>query len=103
MTSKFCIIGGTSGVLYELDFAAKADVARALTFTLHAALDMVDLAVWSSPSTYLKVVDRHNEQLVSAYVTPGGARFLVLHDARNEDGIRAFCTEVDDGPGWPKS
>ena len=72
-------------------------------FTLHASLDMVDLAVWSSPSTYLKVVDRHNEQLVSAYVTPGGARFLVLHDARNEDGIRAFCTEVDDGPGWPKS
>jgi hypothetical protein len=29
-------------------------------------------------------VDRHQEQLVSAYVTPGGARFLVLHDARNE-------------------
>ena len=94
MTSKFVIVGGTSGVLYELDFVSKADVARALTFTLHASLDMVDLAVWSSPSTYLKVVDRHNEQLVSAYVTPGGARFLVLHDARNEEGIRAFCTEV---------
>ena len=94
MTSKFVIVGGTSGVLYELDFISKADVARSLTFTLHAALDMVDLAVWSSPSTYLKVVDRHNEQLVSAYVTPGGARFLVLHDARNEEGIRSFCTEV---------
>ena len=87
-------MGGTSGVLYELDFVAKPDLARAATFVLHAALDMVDLAVWSSSSTFLKIVDRHNEQLVSAYVTPGGARFLVLHDARNEDGIRAFCTEA---------
>jgi hypothetical protein len=55
---------------------------------------MVDMTMWSTTATYLKVVDRHTEQLVSAYVTPGGARFLVLHEARNEDGIRNFCTEV---------
>ena len=103
MTSKVVIVGGTSGVLYELDFSAKPDLARAAGFTLHAALDMVDLAVWSSSATYLKVVDRHNEQLVSAYVTPGGARFLVLHDARNEEGIRAFCTEAHEVRPRPRS
>lgn len=103
MTSKFCIVGGTSSVLYELDFLSKPDLARASTFVLHAALDMVDLAVWSTPSTYLKVVDRHNDQLVSAYVTPGGARFLVLHDARNEDGIRSFCNEAHEVRGFARA
>lgn len=94
MTSKFVIVGNNQGVLYELDFLSKPDHARAASFLLHAALDMVDLAVWTTTTTFLKVVDRHNEQLVSAYVTPGGARLLLLHDARNDDGIRAFFNEV---------
>ncbi len=72
----------------------REDVARAAQFILHASLDMVDMNTWVSNAAYLKVVDRHNEQLVSAYVTPGGARLLVLHDSRNEEGIRAFCAEV---------
>ena len=32
--------------------------------------------------------------MVSAYITHGGLRFLVLHETRNEDGIRSFCTDV---------
>ena len=83
------IIGHLGAPVYELlDFAVtrREDVARNAQFLLHASLDSVDLAAASpaTSSTYLKVVDRHQEQLVSAYVTPGGARFLVLHDARNE-------------------
>ena len=76
--------------LYELlDFSGskREDVARASQFQLHAALDCVDLAVQDkkfSNSTYLQVVDRHNDQVISAYVTPGGARFLVLHDVKYE-------------------
>jgi hypothetical protein len=72
----------------------REELARAAQFILHASLDMVDMNMWATPSTYLKVVDRHSEQLVSAYVTPGGLRFLVLHETRNEEGIRAFATEV---------
>ena len=40
------------------------------------------------------MVDRHESQMVSAYVTPGGYRFMLLHEARNEEGIRAFFTEA---------
>ena len=85
----FIIVGHLGMPIYELlDFAGtkREDLARNSQFLLHAALDSVDLsaASASATSTYLKVVDRHNEQLVSAYITPGGARFLVLHDARNE-------------------
>lgn len=43
---------------------------------------------------YLKVVDRFEQQLVSAYVTHGGLRFLVLHESRNEEGIKSFCSDV---------
>ena len=32
--------------------------------------------------------------MVSAYVTPGGARLLLLHESRNEEGIKAFFTEA---------
>ncbi len=90
----FMIVGATAP-LYELDLLARREeLVRGATYLLHAALDMVDMAMWASSATFLKVVDRHNEQLISAYVTPGGARFLVLHDARSDDGIRAFCNEV---------
>lgn len=93
----FMIIGHLGTPLYELlDFAGtrREDLARNSQFLLHAALDSVDLAAAlpSTTSTYLKVVDRHNEQLVSAYITPGGARFLILHDARNE--VRWSCARA---------
>lgn len=91
------LIVGREEPIFELDVSGRRDdSAKPSHFVLHAALDMVDLAMWSpsSPGTYLKVVDRHNELLVSAHVTAGGARFMLLHDARNEDGIRGFFSEV---------
>lgn len=45
---------------------------------------------------YLKVVDRVEHQAVSAYVTPGGYRFMLLHEGTraNEEGIRVFFSDV---------
>jgi hypothetical protein len=101
----FIIVGHLGMPIYELlDFAGtkREDLARNSQFLLHAALDSVDLsaASASATSTYLKVVDRHNEQLVSAYITPGGARFLVLHDARNEVRL-AVCALGSSAAGLP--
>ena len=44
----------------------------------------------------MKVVDRFNSLLISAYVTPGGAILLLLHNGKHEDAVRAFFVEVHD-------
>lgn len=42
----------------------------------------------------MQTVDRFNNLYVTAFVTPGTARFLLLHDGRNDDTIKAFFMEV---------
>ena len=42
----------------------------------------------------LQTIDRFNNLLVTAFVTPGSTRFLLLHDGRHDEGIRQFFVEV---------
>ena len=69
--------------------AQKDEAPRSAQFIIHAALDMVDLKQWTTPWTHLRAVDKFNEYIISAFVTPGnvsvvGARVrwgVVFHDA----------------------
>jgi hypothetical protein len=43
-----------------------------------------------------QTVDRFNNLFVTAFVSPGSAKFLLLHDGKNDDSIRNFFLEVYD-------
>ncbi len=41
----------------------------------------------------MKVVDKFNYLAISGYVTQGGKIFLLLHNGKSEDNVRAFFVE----------
>ncbi|ELR20672.1 MIP2A, putative [Acanthamoeba castellanii str. Neff] len=95
---SFIIVGKRDNPLFEIEFAGpKKEVSQQpeAQFVIHAALDLVEEHVWKNPQMYLKVVDKYNDKyFISAFVTAGHERFMVLHNTKNEDGIKYFFQEV---------
>ena len=81
----FIMVGKKDNPIYEAEFSRKKEENRHLNqFIVHSALDMVDESMWTTSSMFLKTVDKFNESLISAFVTAGGIRLMMLHDQRNE-------------------
>jgi hypothetical protein len=60
----------------------------------NASLDVIEDVMKKDGAMYLKAVDRFNEWTVSAFITPGNMKFLLLHEAKNDDGIKSFFVDV---------
>ncbi|EQC28397.1 hypothetical protein SDRG_13726 [Saprolegnia diclina VS20] len=94
--SLFMVVGSTEP-LYSLDVKPrKEETAHVDEFVLHSALDVVHEAMWANNSMWLKVVDKFNDQFVSGFVTATNVKFVLLHESRNEDAIKAFFLDVYD-------
>ncbi|TYI93359.1 hypothetical protein E1A91_D02G132200v1 [Gossypium mustelinum] len=96
-TACFIIVSRNDIPIYEAEVGSAAkreDAAQLHQFVLHAALDIVQDLAWTTSAMFLKAIDRFNDLVVSVYVTAGHTRFMLLHDSRNEDGIKSFFQEV---------
>jgi len=62
-------------------------------FIVHSALDIVEELQWNTSNMYLKTIDKFNEWHISAHVSAGNIKFMLLHETKNEDSIRSFFSE----------
>ena len=93
----FMMVGVNDTPVYEAEFVntqRREDNSHLNQFIIHAALDMVEDHVWGTQSMFFRSVDKFNDYLISAFVTAAGIKFMLLHDVRNEDGIRSFFNDV---------
>ncbi|KAG0230635.1 TRAPP subunit [Actinomortierella wolfii] len=107
-TCYFVMIGTKDNPIYEAEFVssntaksssavvndAKREEWRHLNqFIAHAALDLVEDIQWGTTQMYLKSIDKFNDKFISAYLTAGNIKLILLHDTKSEDAIRNFFTE----------
>ncbi|KAJ4878198.1 SNARE-like superfamily protein [Raphanus sativus] len=106
-TACFMIVARNDIPIYEAEVGSAAkreDAAQLHQFILHAALDVVQDLAWTTSAMFLKSVDRFNDLVVSVYFfkmfvstflnLSTHTRLMLLHDSRNEDGIKSFFQEV---------
>jgi len=92
----FLIVGRNDNLIYQADlFPVKQENATHMSqFVLHSALDVVDDYMWKNTANYLKVIDKFGNSHISSFITFGYVKFMLLHEKKDEDGIKNLFTEV---------
>ncbi|KAK7825521.1 trafficking protein particle complex subunit 2 [Quercus suber] len=90
-TACFIIVSRNDIPIYEAEVGSAAkreDAAQLHQFILHAALDIVQDIAWTTSAMYISY------NLIFSLTTSLHTRLMLLHDSRNDDGIKSFFQEV---------
>ena len=107
MSYFLAIVGHDDKPLYELEFGSARQVGDGAShfppsikelspYIVHASLDVIDEVQWTTQNLYLRAVDKFYGYTISAFVTPGNIRILLLHEAKNEEAIRQLFQDIWD-------
>ncbi|KAL9312369.1 putative trafficking protein particle complex subunit 2 [Arabidopsis thaliana] len=101
-TACFIIVGRNDIPIYEAEVGSAAkreDAAQLHQFILHAALDVVQDLAWTTSAMLvywlLCITDSYAVVNICFFLNLSThTRLMLLHDSRNEDGIKSFFQEV---------
>ncbi|KAK4780299.1 hypothetical protein SAY87_016405 [Trapa incisa] len=98
-TACFIIVSRNDIPIYEAEVGStvkREDAAHLHQFILHAAQDIVQDLAWTTSAMFLKAIDRFNDLVVKLFLNLVSihTRLMLLHDSRNDDGIKSFFQEV---------
>eukprot|EP00750_Incisomonas_marina_P016642 INCI19249.1.p1 GENE.INCI19249.1~~INCI19249.1.p1 ORF type:complete len:147 (-),score=27.64 INCI19249.1:195-635(-) len=94
----FMMVSDTDFPVFEAYFQGYATqselVKNQKDYILYSALDMVDNELLLSTKNYYEELDSFNEWKISAFVSPGQTKYLLMHRNECREGISAFFKEV---------
>eukprot|EP00757_Euglenozoa_sp_SAG-D1_P023828 gene23828-1498_t len=95
----FAIISKTDAPVFQAEFNAdktQHDGQHMLKqFIIHSTLDPVDDQMWKKANYYLPNVDRFNTFFyISAFVTAGYTKFLLMQDKEPSESVKTFFNDV---------
>lgn len=105
MSFLLAIVGTKDNPIYQLEFGTaksggdgqpkfREDQRSMNQFIVHSALDVVEEVQWTSGIMYMKSIDKFNNAIVSTFLTAGNIKLMLLHETRNDDGIKNFFNDV---------
>ncbi|KAL7066261.1 putative trafficking protein particle complex subunit 2 [Cryptosporidium serpentis] len=96
----FTIVGQGDSPIYEVDLttnSSKLSIQPHIDqLLIHTSLDAVDDNLWINPALFLRTIERLGDTQISALVTPGHAKFLLLHKGRSNENVKLFFNEARD-------
>jgi hypothetical protein len=63
-------------------------------FMLHSSLDILDELKWQNNQFSFKAIDTVSKYTVSAFVSAGVVKMLLLHEGKSEDSIKSYFQEI---------